>query len=303
MIGVEGLCHVVLERAIRIRRDQRRDELRGGATRLDGKAASQELNVVAEVGGTEDNAQHSLDAARGVVVEGTTGDRDDAVIVGLEARLGHAVSELVESRGLVGQDETGNVDAVAAHGDADGPGDEFAGAALVVQPAVFLLAALGCTLRGSEGEPRVVGEGDAREGDIDLHLIREAVYISPVAVILRLQTLGFVGALAAAPIPVVEGILKQGVSATQVGRPCEVPRCLASIPVGPEDVDQPLDAGGVEELWFDPGNGSYLSSLKMSAWSNRRKNTPRHTRVREAKNSEPIIQFWKQGLPDVTKHR
>ena len=149
--------------------------------------------------------------------------------------------EVVEGRGLVGQHEAGHVDAVSAHRDADGPGDELARAALVVQPAVFLLAALGRTLRGSEGEPRVVGEGDSREGDVNLHLVREAVDVGPVAVVFCLQALRFVGGLAAAAVPVVEGVLEQRVPTAQVGRTGEVPRGFAGIPVGTGNLDQPLD--------------------------------------------------------------
>ena len=164
MVGGEGLRHVVLECAIGVGRNHRRDKLSGRAAGLDGQAASEELDVVTQISSTEDNAQHGLDTARGVVVEGTAGDGNDTVVVGLEARLGDTGAEVVEGRGLIGQHQAGHVDAVAAQRDADSPGDEFARAALVVQPAVFLLAALGRSLRGSEGESRVVGEGDAREG-------------------------------------------------------------------------------------------------------------------------------------------
>ena len=106
-----------------------------------------------------------------------------------------------------------------------------------MQPAVFLLAALGCPLGGGEGESRVVGEGDPREGNVNFYLVREAVDVGPVAVVLRFEELRFLGGLAAAAVPVVEGVLEQLVPTTQVGRPSEVPRGFASVPVGTEDVD------------------------------------------------------------------
>ena len=237
MVGGEGLRHVVLEGLFRIGRDHRWDELRGRAARLDGQATHEELDVVAKVGRAEDRAQHRLDAPGGVVVEGSAGDGDYAVVVGLQARIGDAVAEVVEGQGLVGQHQAGHVDAVAAHGDADGPGDELARAALIVHPAVFLLATLRCTLRGGEGEAGVVGEGDAREWNVDLHLIHKAVDVGPVAVVLRLEALRLLGGLAAATVPVVEGVLEQGVPAAQVGGPGKVPRGLARVPVDTENLN------------------------------------------------------------------
>ena len=132
MVGGEGLRHVVLESLFRIGRDHRRNELRSRAARLHGQAAGEELDVVTQISGTEDNAQHGLDTARGVVIEGTAGDGNDTVVVGLEARLGNTGAEVVEGRGLIGQHQAGHVDAVAAHRDANGPGDEFASTALIV---------------------------------------------------------------------------------------------------------------------------------------------------------------------------
>lgn len=43
---------------------------------------------------------------------------------------------------------------------------------------------------------------------MDLHLIREVVDVGPVAVVLRLQASCFIGGLAAAALPVVEGVLE-----------------------------------------------------------------------------------------------
>ena len=267
VVGGEGLRHVVLKGPLGVGRDRRRHELRARAARLHGQAASEELDVVTQISGTEDNAQHGPDAARGIVVEGAAGDGNDAVIVGFEARLGDAGAEVVKRRGLVGQYEAGHVDAVAAHRDADGPGDEFARAALVVQPAVFLLAALGRTLRGGEGEPRVIGEGDSREWNVDLHLVREAVDLGPVAVIFRLQASRFIGSLTAAAVPVVKGILEQRVPAAQVGRPGEVPRGLTGVPVGAENLDQPLDSRRIKGLGLDPGEILHLANLEHDGWS------------------------------------
>ena len=121
VVGGEGLPHVLLQRPLGVRRDGRGSKLGGVAAGLDGQAAGQELDVVTQVRRTEDRAQDLLDAARGVVVEGTAGDGDDAVIVGLQARIGDAGLEVVEGRGLIGQYQAGHVDAVAAHCDANGP--------------------------------------------------------------------------------------------------------------------------------------------------------------------------------------
>ena len=121
VVGSEGLCHVVIERSLGVGRDHRRDELGRVAAVLDGQATGEELDIVAQIRDTEDNAQHRLVAARGVVVEGATGDGNDAVVVRLEARLGDAVAEVFEGLGLIGQHEAGHVNAIAAHGDADGP--------------------------------------------------------------------------------------------------------------------------------------------------------------------------------------
>ena len=158
-----------------------------------------------------------------------------------------------------------------------------------MHPAVLILAALRCTLRGCEGEPRVVGEGDARERDVDLHFIREAVDSGPVAVILRLEALRLLGGLAAAPVPVVEGVLEGRVSAAQEGRAGEVPGGLASVPVSAEDLDQSLDTRRIEGVGLDPGDSLHLSYLKVSTWSNCLEDSPTHARVSEAKNLQPLI--------------
>ena len=96
VVGGERLRHVFLERLLWIGRGHRWIELGRVAAGLHGQAAGEELDVVAQIRGTEDDAQHGLDAARGVVVKSTASDGDDAVVVGLEARLGDAGAEVIE---------------------------------------------------------------------------------------------------------------------------------------------------------------------------------------------------------------
>ena len=89
--------------------------------------------------------------------------------------------------------------------------------------------------------------------------------------------------------------------AAQVGRPGEVPRGLASIPVSAEDLDQPLNTHRIEGLGLDPGKILHLANLEVRSRRDCLEDGGHYSRVGIAQNLKSFRIHRKHSLPDMAK--